>query len=206
MISKINKQNRKNAALTMIEMLVGLTILMVVLTSFYMVISYYSNSFLRIDDSVIRSSDGWKVVHSLQEDIISVDLPDNDIGKWRDAIQTNEDGCVLTRRIAGDLKQIFYIWDKSKFSLTRKVDGKAKTLIYNTCKEFSIEPEYVLSESSDVPDLVRVCLYLVLDEENKKGKNKKDTSLVIKNYFTPELLNRKIKQTYFHDGIPELAD
>jgi len=187
---------------TAVELLVVLSIAATVGTVLFMAFSNYSRSFMRIDDRLENASRGWLIVQAIQEDILSLDVPDGDIKRWQEAVKETADGCLLTRRGQSGTTTVSYNYDKQERSLSRSLNGETRVLIKNRCGDFVMRPEFATGDNGEIDGIFKIYLKIKLEEPNN-AQNRGFEPLLIEINLVPELLNRRLHHEYFHAGIPD---
>jgi hypothetical protein len=155
-----------------------------------------------MDDRMENASRAWHIVQMIQEDILALDLPDNDIKCWKDAVQQSADRYILTRREGNEISTVTYEFDQSERSLKRCSGDTSKTLIKNRCSQFSLQIDADSDASGKLTGAVRIHFTIRLEEQQSAQKRGFEP-LTIETTLVPEFLNRKLHQHYFHEGIPE---
>lgn len=202
----MNSTRFNNSGFTLVEMIVGTAILILIVSVIYLTISYYSSSFLRIDDRLEKNTEAWRVVQAIQEDILAANVPQGDNSRWEESIKETSDGFMVNRKIKGEDSVVTYSWDKSDKSLSRAISGKSRVLIKNLCQEFKVKPEFKKESEEKPPVSVWVIIEIRLEEPVDNKNKRKYEPLVIKNCVVPLILNKQLQKEYFHAGIPEFQD
>ncbi len=187
-------------ALTVVEMLVVVVVLSLVTFVLYRFFSHYSQTYLRVDERMEHVVQAWQVMRYLGDDLQNADFPASDTASWRDVLQPRSDGWDLTVRDFQTISQVTYKFDPVAGNLFRVQGGATKTLLQGNCKEFGLHAQVTMVPPATTPTRLEFAVKLSL--KNPRQTHEQHLPLSLETIIVPEMLNRKLRRTYQHVGLP----